>query len=1176
MKLRIVGLILMLTMVGCKASEPPLFVLRSSAETGITFANTLQEDDSIFNPLDFDYIYNGAGVAVGDFNNNGLQDIFFGGNMVSSRLYLNQGDFRFEDVTEIAGVGTDVWVTGVSVVDINQDGWLDIYLSVAGIDPERRANLLFINEGPDENGIPRFAEQAEAYGLADTGYSTHAAFFDYNGNGLLDVFILTNALETTSRNMIRPRRISGEAASTDRLYRNNGDGTFTDVSREAGILFEGYGLGVLIADLNRDGLPDIYVANDFLTSDVVYINNGDGTFTNRAAQYLKSQSHNSMGVDIADITNNGLLDIFVLDMLPRDNERKKMMLAGSRYDVFNMALDFGYEPQYVRNTLQLNNGLGPDGVPAFSEIGQLAGVHDTDWSWAALFADFDNTGSRDLFVTNGYRRDVTNLDYIVYGQEMRAMAMVSSAEERRRGLLAALWDLPEVKLPNYIFKNNNDLTFTDVTEAWGHNIAGFSTGAVYVDLNNNGALDLVVSNLDGEAFVFENRTRALPDRNFLRLDLRGPDGNRGGYGAKVTLRAGGQLQYHEHTPYRGYKSTVEQIIHFGLGATERVDSLEIVWPDGSYQLLRDVAANQVLAVDHRDAGERPPNQPNHPNHLFERLDNSSGLEHRHRSRRLPDFKHTPLLPHKHSQGGPGLAVGDVTGNGLEDVYVGGGRENDKVLLIQREPGRFEPRVLEEYSWYEDMGALFFDANGNGHLDLYVVSGGGFLTNHLVEYQDRLYLNDGQGNFERAADALPEVVSSGSCVIAADYNGNGKLDLFVCGRIRPGEYPLAPRSYLLRNDTQPGGPVRFTDVTAEVAPELAEIGLVSSALWTDFDQDGQLDLILVGEWMPLTFFRNDGDRFVNVTASTGLGATHGWWNSIVAGDFNNNGRTDYIVGNLGLNSEYRASPREPMRLYAADFDGNGSIDPIMSYYIQGRSYPAHTRDMMIDQIIGMKGRFPHYIDYARAPMDQVLSRAERDQAKVLEAVEMRTSLLENLGDGRFALRPLPLPAQFAPTFGMVVNDFDGDGNLDVLMVGNSFATEPHIGWYTASVGTLLLGDGAGGFEAVDGVRSGFFVDGDAKGAAELVLDEERSLVLVSQNNDDLRVFSVRTKNGQRNVKVGPLDTYAVLTFADGRQRRQELYYGSTYLSQSSRFLRLPAGLRDVTVYDSQGRSRALEF
>jgi enediyne biosynthesis protein E4 len=1166
--------LLLLTQVGCR-SEPPLFELRSEAQTGITFVNLVQEDDTLYNPLDFNYIYNGGGVAIADFNGNGLPDIYFTGNMVPNRLYLNRGDFRFDDVTEAAGVAAEgVWSTGVSVVDINQDGLPDIYVSVAGPGAEAdRANLLFVNQGIDENGVPRFVEQAEDYGIADTGYSTHAVFFDYDLDGDLDLFLLTNA-EDSQPNALRPRRLDGQAESTDRLYRNNGDGTFTDVSREAGILIEGYGLGVVVTDLDGDGWPDIYVANDFQPNDVIWINNRDGTFTNRAPEYLKVQSHAAMGMDIADINNNGLPDIVVLDMLPADNLRQKMMHLGGRETTVRRAQALGYQPQYARNTLQLNNGPGPNGEPSFSEIGQLAGVHATDWSWAALLADFDNDGFRDLFVSNGYGRDVTNLDFIAFSNRY----LLSMPQEQRRAeTRQAMRELAEVRIPNFLFRNNGDLTFTDQSRAWGLHHPSISHGVAYADLNNDGDLDLVVNNMNGPAFILENRSeRLLPGRrNFLRLELRGPHGNLGGYGAKVTIRNGEMKQYHEHTPYRGYKSSVEQVVHFGVGSTTSVESLEIVWPDGLSQRLTNVPANQVLRLDHADAARRPPSEAAPPAYLFEPAEDGGGLSHRHHERYFDEFLHTPLLPHRHSQQGPGVAVGDVTGNGLDDVFVGADQEHPKEIFLQTAPGRFERRLLDAETRYEDRGALFFDANGDGHLDLYVVSGGAFLSEDGGSYQDRLYVNDGTGRFHRDVDALPRITASGATVIAADFDGDGDLDLFVGGRIVPGHYPLPARSYLLRNDTRPGGPPRFTDVTEELAPGLAEAGLVTSALWTDFDGDGQIDLVLVGEWMPITFFRNENGRFRNVTESTGLGATEGWWNSIVAGDFNNNGRTDYLVGNLGLNSRLRASEEQPVRVHAADLNGTGMVVPVLSHYIEGKSYPIAPRDFLVEQMFSTEFRFPRYIDYARVTLEQMLSAEERAKAFVGRSATFASSHLENLGGGKFAIRPLPLEAQVAPMFGMLVGDYDGDGELDVLMVGNSHATEPQRGRYTASTGAVLLGNGRGEFRHLNGARSGFLVDGDAKAIAEVLVGEERSLVIVTQNDDSVRIFSPAVEPAHV-VRVQPEDAFALLTFADGKRRRDEFYHGSAYLSQSSRFLRISPGIREAVIYDFRGRSRTYRF
>lgn len=671
--------------------QPAVFELLSPRETGIRFANTLQEDDSVYNPTDFDYLYNGGGVGVGDLNNDGRPDLYFAGNMVTSRLYLNRGGLRFRDVTEVSNAGTRAWATGVSMVDINQDGLLDVYVCVAGPGPEAsRANLLFVNQGVGADGVPRFREEAGKYGIADTGYSTHAAFFDYDRDGDLDLYVLTNGLEEGNRNEIRPRRVNGESHTTDRLYRNDG-GTFTDVSRQAGITIEGYGLGVAVSDLNEDGWPDVYVSNDFLGNDLVWINNGDGTFTDRAAQYLKHQSYNAMGTDVADFNNDGRVDIAVVDMLPPGNERRKMMVPGGNYDRFHMALEQGYQPQYVRNTLQLNQGPGPDGVPRFSEIGQLAGIHATDWSWAPLFADFDNDGLKDLFVSNGYRRDVTNLDYISYSLDAQSLAQPA---ERMQYLRKALRALPEVRLHNYLFRNEGDLTFSDRSRPWGMRDARFSNGAAYADLDGDGDLELVTNNLDGPASVYENRSRELGRGGYLRVVLRGPAGNRGGYGAKVLVVAGGRRQYLELSPYRGFQSSVDDALHFGLGAARTVDSLRVSWPDGTTQLLTGLAASRVVTVDHREARPAPPAAEAVPARLFRAFDAAAyGLGYRHQERRFADFKLTPLLPRSHSQEGPGMAVGDVDGNGLDDVFVGADRDQPRSLFLQAAPGRFRRTAL---------------------------------------------------------------------------------------------------------------------------------------------------------------------------------------------------------------------------------------------------------------------------------------------------------------------------------------------------------------------------------------------------------------------------------------------------------------------------------------------------
>lgn len=1146
----------------CNDKPEPLFVSVGPEKTGIEFSNIITYSDTL-SVLDFEYMYNGGGVAIGDMNNDGLQDIYFTGNMVSSRLYLNKGDFRFEDITEKAGVGTTKWANGAAMVDINQDGFTDIYVCMGGNrdTPEKdRANVLFIN-----NGDGSFTESAQKYGLADTGYGIQSAFFDYDRDGDLDMYLLRNSYVDYHRNASRPKSLNGEAYSTDKLFRNNGDLTFTDVSREAGILIEGFGLGVEIADINDDGWPDVYVSNDFITNDLLYINNQDGTFTNRIREYLKHQTFNGMGVDLADYNNDGKVDIFVLDMLPEDNKRWKLTPRGNTYDEFQNGINNGYEPQFIRNTLQLNNGNN-----TFSEIGQLAGVEATEWSWSALFADYDNDGLKDLFITNGYGKDITNLDFIVYGDKNQSMGLDAASSQERQKLLN---ELPGVKVPNYIYRNKGDLTFSDETIAWGMSDPTFSNGAAYADLDNDGDLDLVINNIDDLASILECRQRQQPEEsrsNYLRISFLGPPHNREGFGTKVFIRHKGTLQYQYYTPVRGYLSSVEPFIHFGLGSIAGVDSLEIVWPDGKCELIRKVPVNQVLEVDYRSATEPPREEKEvKPQTFFKDATGELGIDYIHRENSFVDFKMQPILPHMHSRNGPGVAVGDVDGDGLEDFYVGAASGFKGALFIQSRDGKFQGRSVNGMdSLSEELGVLFFDADNDGDLDLYSVSGGSEHKKNSESYSDHLLLNDGRGGFNRAAGALPDMRQSKSCVTAADYDRDGDLDLFIGGRVSPGEYPMPVRSYLLRNDSRRNA-MKFTDVTDD---NLKNPGMVCASLWTDYDNDGWTDLLLAGEFMPIKFYRNDRGKLTRDSRAGDLEQTSGWWNSLASGDFDKDGDIDYVAGNSGLNNHYKATADEPLCIYASDYNKDGRIDPVMSYYVQGKKYVGHPRDILIDQINSMRARFRTYTHYANATFEESFLPEELAEAYVVCAERFESSYIENLGEGKFRTTALPLRAQFSSVYGMLPGDYNLDGNLDVILVGNFYSREIISGPDDASIGLYLKGNGEGGFIPVEVTESGFVADKDSKGMAKLIMGDGSELIIVGNNSERVRAYTSILK--RTHYKPRNNDAYGLVTLSNGKVMKQEFYYGSTYLSHSSRVIELPVNAVSVRIFDFIGNSREI--
>ena len=1176
--IRLIFLIFFMSVAYVSRSQknPTLFRMLPALQTGVTFKNTITENDKL-NILNEAYIYNGGGVAIGDFNNDGLMDMYFAGNMVSNKLYLNKGSLKFQDVTATAGAGGEgKWCTGVSVIDVNADGWLDIYVCASFLkDPQKRANLLYINQGLNKQGIPTFRESAKRYGIADEGYSTQGVFFDYDKDGDLDLYVLTNTLDDPKTPIqFRPKLVDGTALNTDRLYRNNGDGTFTNVSRDAGISIEGWGHAVSISDFNLDGWPDIYVSNDFNANDILYINNKNGTFTDGITDYFRHTSWYTMGTDVVDINNDGYVDVVALDMLPETNLRKKAMLMGNEYYNYFNARKFNYQHQYVRNVLQLNSGPTPEGHPIFSDVGYLTGTYQTDWSWDPLVADFDNDGFRDIIVTNGLPRDVTDLDYIEYDNGQGAGKVNTS--------LKMVDALPIVKIPNYAFKNTGGFLFDNVTKAWGLNQPCFSNGAAYADLDNDGDLDLIINNINEQAFVYENTLFNKQQKNklhYLSAILVGSNKNPSGIGAALHIfYDGNKHQYYEHQPCRGYLSTVDARAHFGLGATSIIDSLRVQWPDDKSQLLTNIKADQTIKLSYQDAVEKSAN-PTPPLQaaLFEEVANRYGIKFKHQEKDAVDYNIQITLPHKLSQYGPGIAVGDIDGNGYEDFYIGGSAGISGFFFMQDANGQFSidsSRIIQEdNSSREEMGVLFFDVDNDKDLDLYVVSGSYEFAPNNPGSQDRLYINNGRGEFVWDKTALPKETSNGSCVRAADIDQDGDLDLFVGGRSVSGSYPVAPKNFILKNE---GG--KFVDATEELCPRLQNLGMITDALWSDFDQDGKIDLVLTGEWMPVTFLKNNGSTLTPI--STGVEQYVGWWNSLVSGDFDNDGDIDYVAGNLGLNSNFRATPSEPMLLYAKDLNNDGKLDPMIFCYMKSddgtrKPFPMHTKDDLASQLISIRKTYPTYKSFGRASVDELWTKQDRENAIALRANYLATSYFENKGNGRFVLKPLPVEAQEAPIYGMVSQDVDSDGNLDLLLVGNDYGMEPGGGRHDALNGLLVKGNGKGDFTSTTIAQSGFFVKGDAKALAIIHTAKNEELLLATQNQDSLLVFrkkEVQNSDAVKWISLSPQDVSADIFFNDGRKRRIEFYYGSTFLSQSSRKIPMEKDVVKVVITDFKGNKR----
>ena len=1106
-------ILLIFSIIGCKQEqEETLFTEVNAMSSHINFENKILETAEK-NVMTYEYYYNGAGVTAADFNNDGLCDLYFTGNDVENKLYLNKGSLTFEDITKQAGVGGRVgWKTGTTAVDINADGWMDIYVCYSGpVKKENLAEELYINQGCGKDGIPKFVQKAAAYGLdSKFTFTTQVAFFDFDNDGDLDMFQCNHAQRYYSPFFNTEQvRFKRHPQFGSRLYRNDGE-HFTDVSEAAGIHGGGlsFGLGVSISDINNDGLPDIYITNDFEEQDFCYINNGNGTFKDITKISFGHLSKFAMGCDIADFNNDLLPDVMVVDMLPEKLERQKVLRGPDEYDKYSMMIKSGFKSQYMRNTLQLNQGNKTGNIPVFSEIGQLSEIYNTDWSWAPLLADFDNDGYKDIFITNGFLRDFTNLDFLKYTYQDAA------DKARDNGSILPVFELikkmPTIKLANYCFKNTGSLTFSNETVSWGLNKSMVSNGAVYVDLDNDGDLELVTNNINEKASVWQNRANELLKNNFVKVSLKGKGKNSKAIGAKVFVYSKNKQQVQEVYPTRGFQSSVDYVLNFGLGANNSNVRIEVVWPNGITSIQNEVVVNKLIQFDESLTATIPPKkieQKAIKTLLFTDFTKPSAVVFLHQENNFVNFKTEPLIPYELSKQGPCLSKADVNNDGLDDFFVGGAAGYEGKLFIQKNNQSFFSPATNPFSTdkdCEDVASAFFDADNDGDADLYVVSGSNEFLMGSSELSDRLYTNDGKGNLKKAAEgAIPKEYSNGSCVAVSDYDKDGDLDLFVGGGANGGQFPMSSFGGILRNDTdRKTNTIKFSVATNEVNEKLKSLGMVTDAKWEDLNNDSWPDLIVVGEWMKIRIFVNNHGK-LQEALNTGLEKTTGLWSSIFLADFDNDGDLDIIAGNAGTNSQWKPSIQNPIVLYSSDFDDDGSVDPIICKKIDGKYYPISSFDELSAKIPMIRKKFTYYKDFANSSIDKIVTKEQLDKATIYSLETLQTSYIENRGNLKFIIKPFPIEAQFSKVNAILYNDYDSDGNKDILLAGNFFENRVQYGSADASHGLLLKGNGKGVFNPLMPIKTGFYADGNVRGMVELK-SKKTNLIIIAKNNDLLQV------------------------------------------------------------------------